>query len=312
MTKAKYNKTNMNSQSGIWQFANRLKPYVETKFRLTINEGNTEVQAIDGIYLKREDQNPTGSVKDRGLAYQISALVQQGHKKFTISSSGNAAISAAAYCELAVAELTVFVSPKIKTNKLKKLKVYKNINIKRSLRAISESTLFAKENNYYNLRPSKDPLGSVGYQTVAYELQKQLPETQAIFFPVSSATTLVGIGEGYKNNLPQLHAVQTTKINPLASEFNKNFIETETSLADALVAKTMPRKKQALNLIKQSNGSGWIVSDKQIKEAHNWLKKRKIKTSYEGAAALAGYFKAKKSNWNFQGPVVILLTGNIL
>ena len=67
----------MTTQPGIWQYAQQLKPLVKSKFRLSLNEGHTELIKIDNIYFKREDQNPTGSVKDRGIAFQISFLMQK-------------------------------------------------------------------------------------------------------------------------------------------------------------------------------------------------------------------------------------------
>src|SRR3989338_2581237 len=102
---------------GIWYFHRRL-PEVTPGNRLSLGEGKTPLVCINGIAFKCEYKNPTGSVKDRGLSFQISKLWEQKGKQAVISSSGNAAISAAAYCRLAGIKLTVFVSPGINRGKL--------------------------------------------------------------------------------------------------------------------------------------------------------------------------------------------------
>ncbi len=303
----------MSSQSGIWKFASQLKPPVKPSFQLTLDEGNTDLVSVDDLYFKREDQNPTGSVKDRGLSYQISALRQQGHKNFVISSSGNAAISAAAYCRLAESELTIFVSPKIAANKLEILQST-DYQIIQTERPVSLAHRYAQQHRAYNLRPSKDELGPVGYQTIAFELLKQLKTIpQSIFVPVSSGTLLVGLAQGFqlaKGQLPQLFAVQPSTIHPIAQYYDSDF-QTETSgPVTSIVAKSLPRKKSIHQLL----AGGWVVNNQQILSAHQWLTDRGITTSYEGAMTLAGYFKAQKKHQRFnqnQKPTVCLLTGSL-
>ena len=73
---------------------------------------------IENFYLKREDQNPTGSAKDRALIAQIQNLIEKKITNAVISSTGNAAISAAYFCQKQGINLTIFVSPKINLKKL--------------------------------------------------------------------------------------------------------------------------------------------------------------------------------------------------
>jgi threonine synthase len=340
---------------GIWQFADRMNPLVEGGFRLNLGEGETRLQEIEGLYFKREDENPTGSVKDRGMAFQISAWMKNrailpfnkcGLNKVVISSSGNAAISAAAYCKLAGIDLNVFVSKKIGIAKLERLLEGGNLEVHRFTNLLNERTRkskisivqtdrpvsaahrYAQKHGLYNLRPSKDRLASIGYQTIAYELQRQLSDIGSIWFPVSSGTTMIGTANGYKSSidendiskmftmdqkllLPQIHAVQTSKVHSIAKYFDSDFSLSKSSLASALVAKVVHQKNEIIALIDKSEGSGWVVNDKQILLADKWLRSHKIKTSYEGATALAGYFKAKKAGFRIRKPVVIVLTGSL-
>ena len=107
---------------GIWAHRHLFTKDVDPKHRLSLGEGGTPCtncsklakhMGMKYVYLKREDLNPTGSFKDRSLAYQISAHLQDGEKNFVISSSGNAAISAIGYCRKANCNLHVYISDKI-------------------------------------------------------------------------------------------------------------------------------------------------------------------------------------------------------
>jgi len=293
---------------GIWRYY-RYFPKIEEKFYLSLGEGSTPNQKVEGIYFKREDFNPTGSFKDRGLSYQISKANEQGINKLVISSSGNAAISAAAYCQLAKISLKTFVSSKINPSKIEEIKKFGS-EVIISQRPLSDSIKFSKQNSYPNLRPSGDPLGTEGYKTIAFELFQEIGQIDDIFLPVSSATALIGIYQGFKilDFLPRVHACQSTKVFPIAAKFDNSFQKTSDSLATALIAKVTPRKNEALEVINQSRGFGWVIADKEILEAQRWLEARKIITSAEGALALAAIWKAQRKGF-YLGKTVCLLTG---
>jgi len=84
----------------------------------------TPLVKIDNLYLKREDLNLTGSAKDRAIVFQIENLKKQGFNQAVISSTGNAAISAAYFCQKANIKLTVFLSPDVNLHKLEIIKKY--------------------------------------------------------------------------------------------------------------------------------------------------------------------------------------------
>ncbi|MBM3208675.1 PLP-dependent lyase/thiolase [Candidatus Shapirobacteria bacterium] len=277
---------------------------------LACQVGNTREVLVEGIILKREDENPTGSIKDRGISYQIDQAEERGLSDLVLSSSGNAAISAAYFCRRAGINLSIFVSPKISKVKLKRIRGL-GITVFQTPRPISGAIRFAKENGFLNLRPSAAADGPVGYQSIAAEIFDRWGKIDSIFLPVSSGTTLVGVAEGFKKLgfLPQIHAVQTAAICPIAGKFDQDFVPVKSSLTSALVAKFLPRKKQVLELIRKSGGWGWAISDEEITQADVWLKERGISTSFEGTAALAGVFKARRKHWSLGEKIVCLLTG---
>lgn len=298
------------TQTGIWQYSNYLTDVPE-KFRLTLNEGNTKEEyfAPLDIILKREDQNPTGSLKDRGLAFLISKAWSEGFTSFVLSSSGNAAISAVNYCQKAELKLKIFVSPKIDKNKLLVLKQMK-ADISIDNRPLTMAGRFAKENNFYNLRPSINEFGSEGYQTISFELTDNKEDISDIFIPCSSGVSLIGIFQGFKKvgKLPRIHLCQSAAVCPLASLFDHDYSDEAVSLAASLVAKYSPLKDQILEAVKESGGVGWVIGNDQIRRTDKILQENQIETSAEGALALAAVEKARNKDWQIKRGVY-LLTG---
>ena len=129
----------------------------------------TPLIKLDNLYLKREDLNATGSAKDRAIEIQVKNLINKVFKKAVISSTGNAAISAAYFCQQENIKLTIFLSPHISPQKLNLLKKYDH-EIIMSHQPISDAIKFSKSQNAYLLRQSTDPSSLDGYQTIAEEL----------------------------------------------------------------------------------------------------------------------------------------------
>ncbi|MBU2577248.1 PLP-dependent lyase/thiolase [Patescibacteria group bacterium] len=295
------------SQKGIWRFARFLSPVGES-FRLSLNEGNTGEEEITNLILKREDQNPTGSVKDRGMAYLVSKAYENGQKNLVLSSSGNAGISALNYCRLAGIKLFLFVSPNIEKGKKEEIeKLGGELRISR--KPLSESIKFAKTNKFFNLRPSTNEFGPEGFQTISFELAKNQGYFEDIFIPVSSGVTLTGIARGFVKLgfMPRIHVCQSSLVHPIAEKFTKEFIEEDQSLARSLVAKTTPLKGEIIDLVKKSGGTGWIIANKEMLEAEEYLKSSNVDTSYEGALCVAAAKKAEKMFG--YSKAVCLLTG---
>ena len=56
---------------------------------------------VAGVWIKNEGDNPTGSHKDRMSAQGVCRALASGALEVVLASSGNAAVSAAAYCAAA-------------------------------------------------------------------------------------------------------------------------------------------------------------------------------------------------------------------
>lgn len=325
---------------GIWSSQEYFSKKVDVKYRLSLDEGNTACSNFKGlaqflklkyVYLKREDLNPTGSFKDRSLAYQISYHMQSGKKDFVISSTGNAAISSIRYCIEGNCKLHVFVSPKIADDKL--IRLFEAGNVKEiDINAIREGKIkkiedqkfiiyfedkpkaeairLSKEMDYIFLRGSTDDLAIVGYKTIAHELSKQVRDMDSLFIPCSSGASTIGIYSGFYDVSmvpPRIHIVQTTKVHPMASEYDKDFEKSDSSLATAISDKVALRKDQINGIVSKSGGFGWVISDKEINEAKDDLKKYcSLEVSFDSALSLAGLKKALKKGHKINKPVLLI------
>ncbi|MFJ4292814.1 pyridoxal-phosphate dependent enzyme [Cupriavidus sp. NPDC089707] len=77
---------------------------------VSLGEGDTpclpvpalaSLAGVESIWIKNEGANPTGSHKDRMSAQALSRALDIGASEVVLASSGNAAVSAAAYCAAA-------------------------------------------------------------------------------------------------------------------------------------------------------------------------------------------------------------------
>lgn len=268
---------------------------------------NTPLVKIDSFYLKREDQNPTGSAKDRAIPFQIENLKRLGFTKAVISSTGNAAISAAHFCQLNQIELTIFLSYKVNQNKLDLLKKF-SAEIILSHQPISDAIKFAKKNQSYLLRQSTDPSALTGYQQISLEIIEDLPNITSIFIPVGSGTTLFGIAQKLPSST-KIFAVQSASNCPISKHFDTDFVIENRLITDALSAKFISQKNQIFSTINTFHGSAFTVQNEAILLANQLLESKNIITSLEGSLALAGYQKAIKNGIDVGNFPVILLTG---
>lgn len=310
----------------IWKYAERFSKNVPDQYRLENNAGGTPLIPfeVEGkqIYLKREDLNPTGSHKDRSLAFQISAHLAEAKTKLAISSSGNSVISAI-YLIKDRPEITldIFLSPKLNATKRARIERFLGMQLPEfsdstvgnfkfhfTNKAVSESVKYAKQNQLTLLRGSQDPYALEGFKTLGYEVAETLPEVTDLFFPVSSGTTLIGTSMAFSGSVPRLHVCQTEAVNLIAREFDNEYSAASGSIADSIVDRVGHRRAEVIEAVKQSGGSGWVISDKEIEYALNLLKAEDINSSAEGALTLASYLKAA-SKGNQMKHVVCIISG---
>ncbi len=275
---------------------------------------------VPEVYLKREDQHKYGSHKGRSIPPMIKKyLKEDGLTNFVLSSSGNVALAAIQAIQAhnrnnpTKLKLTIFVGMHINPYKLKILiNTIEDANIRLAQVERPKQTAFQmdKTGQAKLIRQATDDLALIGYEELAQELSK-IPNLQAIFIPTSSGTTAQGIGEAFQKlkKSVQIHVVQTTSCHRIAEEFDTAEND-EQSVADALIDQTGQRKDKVIKIIKETSGSGWIITNQHIKEAINLVKDTcNVAVSTNGSLSIAGLKKAVEKGWQFKGAIVCLVTG---
>ena len=278
----------------IWRYNELYREPVQLKFRLSLGEGWTKEEDfskltkklnLPNFYLKREDLNPLGSFKVRGLAYQISRAWQNRKREFSISSTGNAALAAAALCHKANLKLFIFFHPRPKSKEkrekiLKKIKSFNPEKIFLEKEPTKRCQEFSKAKKIYNLTPSSDIYSFEGFKSIGFEIFERILENEkledlAIFSFSSSGSSLIGMGESFRFLVA------------------KNFLKKLPSFYPVKIDK-IKRGVEIRKLVKESKGKILEILPKETKRAQDFLSCFKIKTSIEGICAFEGFLQVYK------------------
>lgn len=166
---------------------------------------------VECLFLKREDQTPTGSFKYRSALRQIEHLIERGIRSGVVSSSGNAAISLAHVMQEEGMRLFAFVSPKMMQGKLEALAQYEPV-IVQSSRAMRLANYLSVHHRLPNLRPSVDDHAVIGFISLGEELDEQAQEVggiQSVFSYSTSGASMLGMTKGYRSDdRPTFFAVE--------------------------------------------------------------------------------------------------------
>ena len=284
---------------GQWSHADLFKASVPAESQLSLGEGWTPLQparelgrelGIADLWLKREDLSPTGSHKARSLSLMVSELKARGVSQAVISSSGNAAVAAAAYCSLAGIRLLSLVSPRTPAVKLAAL-LHQPQLVVVSERPVALLHHSVTAWGLADLRTSTNPLGAAAYRGIAAELVSEGP-WQAVFVFANSGATVLGIQEGLarllpESSRPQVHLVEAGP----GGELTRPWYGRENTLAASGVgdlgtsrSRLAPRVRRA---VRESGGRGWRVDRAEMEAVRELTDRHAIATSWEGLASLA-------------------------
>ncbi len=199
----------------------------------SLAEGNTpclELPAlakqlgIGRLSAKHEGMNPTGSHKDRMSAQAISRAMDVGARSVALASSGNAAVSAAAYCALAGLGCEVATYGDMPEPYARALRRFgaKRMVFERSMdrwehvrRQVEQEGAFPLTN--YSVPAVGSPVfGVEGYRAVALEIVAEGCLPDHILVPTSRGDLLWGIYSGLRDmlatgliaHMPKLWAVE--------------------------------------------------------------------------------------------------------
>jgi threonine synthase len=311
---------------GIWKHKEIREAFGNSNFSfITMDETDTPVQVLSDdkskLFIKREDKNPTGSWKDRGTAYKLTKLLEEGYGEAVLSSSGNAAISFLTYAnKIKNFALHIVVSKKIKPQKLQIIKELISPNT-HQLYIVEQPRKFSVELSAKlkipNLRASIDEDITKGYWSLGFELAKLFKDPKnaddAIFFGVSSGTAMVGAVQGLfmkikdEALMPKCFVCQTQSVYPVVKALHPELnLQESDSIADSIIDSIALRSPQLLKIIRETDSDAYAISNTELLEAEKFANIKGITDmSHTSLLSLAGYLRAKNSGMNFKNAIII-------
>jgi len=225
------------------------------------------------VYGKLEIYNPTGSHKDRESEEIIRYAVHEGVRGLAIASTGNAAVSLAAYSYLSGIKCHVYLPEDIAQDRLAQIEAYHPI-IRlipgEYQKAIEECSRDAKRRGLLNCNPGMRPEKLSGDSHIGAEIAACLSPDYVVC-PTNNGTLLAGVWLGFKK------ADKNTRM--IAA------VATETRLATAIAGFHRIEEPALSRCIKESEGKVVEVSDGEIAKAARLLMYDGM--IVEGAAAAA-------------------------
>ncbi len=202
----------------------------------------------DGLWIKDERQQPTGSFKDRQASVAISALMAQGINEIALASTGNAAAAYAAYCARAGIKLWVFLTSSVPNEKMRELALYgaEVVKIAGTYDQAKEIAAdFASRRGIYLDGGAKAIPCKESMKTIAFEIVEQMGWTapdwyiQAVSGGIGPLGVLKGFIELYEagitNRVPHLGIVQTQGCAPMVQAWNRKLAHAEAVQPDSLI-----------------------------------------------------------------------------
>lgn len=301
---------------------------------LSLGEGQTALTKAQNLgshygyknlFVKHEEQNPTGNFKDRESLIAVTVAKERGLKEIVITSSGNAALSMAAYAKNAGILCRCFVPSSTSKEKKDLIRFFGGVleeidgNYEQVYRYVADH--FDKAINFTSGINSERIEGN---KTIAYEIWEEMGVPDVVVVPCGNGGNLAGIWRGFAdlkqlgktNSIPIMVGVQVTGAAPLKQALEnqtdyciwKNSVE---SVAEGILAEESYCSPKAVEALNSSKGFIVEVSDGEIITA------LKAVTSLESllieptsAAAFAAVPKLEAHGVKKDASVVVVSTGS--
>jgi len=289
------------------------------------------------LWVKREEQNPTGSFKARGFAVAVSLLKEAGVRRAAVPSNGNAAGALAAYAAHAGIRASVFIPQDcpaliVRESVLYGAETYLVDGLIHDAGAIIEAGKTAE--GWVNVGTLREPGRVEGKKTMGLELAEQfgwrLPSV--IIYPTGGGSGIVGMWKAFRElqamgwidgPLPRLVSVQEAGCTPLVDALGgadaasgtaarEERAEARAAHRDGGASPTGMRVPSPPDLplvadcLRHSGGTAVAVTRDAIARAQRSLGALGVSASPEGAATWAGLLELCDSGWIRQDDTVVL------
>ncbi len=325
------------SASGVWRYKDIVLPSAAEV--VSHPEGNTPLlqrssidrwAGVDGLLLKHEGYNPTGSFKDRGMTVGVTQARRIGARAVACASTGNTSASLAAYASLAgIPALVLVPAGNVALGKLAQSLAYgaKTLLVRGDFDDCLRLVEDASERLGVYLLNSINPFRVEGQKTIVLETLEQLgwEPPDWIVLPAGNLGNTAAFGKalvetrawGLIDRLPRLAAVQAAGAAPFAQSFAEGFarrhrVKAET-VATAIRIGDPASHDRAVKSIRATDGVVLAVSDAEILAAKAAVDASGVGCEPASAASVAGVKRLVAAGTIKPADrVVAVLTGHIL
>ncbi|MFH1843283.1 MAG: threonine synthase [bacterium] len=318
----------------LWRYHEML-PVREPRYRIDLGEGFTpliragrlgDTLDFDGLYIKDEGLNPTGSFKARGLGMAVSRAWELGVTDVSIPSAGNAAGAMSAYAARAGLRSFVFMPRDVPRPFISECRALgAEVTLVDGL--ITDCGRVAAEGvrqfGRFDISTLKEPYRLEGKKTMGYEVAEQLDWKlpDVIIYPTGGGTGLVGMWKAFAemealgwigSERPRMVSVQSSGCAPMVRAFEKDeeFAtpwENAATIADGLRVPAAVGDFLILRAIRESHGTAVAVDDAKMMECANLLGSQEgIFACPEGGAVLAAFRQLREADWIGRDETVVL------
>ena len=239
---------------------------------------------VEGVLVKDEGRNPTGSVRDRGLAVAVSDAADAGATDVGLPTTGNGGQAMAAYAARAGLGSHSFAPSRMPFVNKAMINVHGGDMSVGEGRYGDSARVYAEEaeDGWYDLTAFETPFRQEGQKTLAYEIAADLDWTTPdhVVVPTGHGLAITGLHRGFRDlrevglldETPALHAAQATGCAPIADAFEEGRdthepVERPDTIAGAIEIADPTGSRFALDAVRETDGSAVASEDRDVLEA---------------------------------------------
>ena len=326
--------------SGVWRYREFLPP-IPDDCVVSRREGNTPTYesdrlaaftGVDGVRVKHEGCNPTGSFKDRGMTCGVSAAKWLGQTSVACASTGNTSASMASYAAVAGMKAFVFIpAGGVAAGKLAQAVLHGASvvqiegNFDDAMRLVQE---VCAEFGVYLLN-SINPFRIEGQKAIGMEIAQdccwQMPDW--IVLPGGNLGNTSAIYKGLRelkavgviDRLPRMAVIQAAGAAPLHAGYIDGFageprtVHGPDTIASAIRIGAPASWVKCVDAVRSTEGLVESVTDDEIIAAKRAVDTAGIGAEAASCASVAGLRRLASAGVVKRGDsVVCVLTGHIL
>ncbi len=269
------------------------------------------------VYLKLENELPTGSFKVRGALYALHVNMKRtAVAEVVASSTGNHGAAVAFAAKLLGVKATIFLPEN--SNPVKKANIERlgaeivekgAVDLAGAFEAASE---YVRTSGAFFLNDADDPDLPAGPGTIALEILQQAPEVATIYVPMGDTALIRGVAEAAKHISDEVRivGVQSEQAPSYALSWKAGHaVGTDTcdTIADGLATRTPLAAN--VEAIRRLVDEVVLVSEREMIRAIRRLAlEEEVIAEPAGAAPTAAFLKASNERHS-AGSVALLVTG---